>query len=138
MPLFVWEHQFVSNILCLIVGVLLTLIDDRWVHNTSGIYSNNLTYWTFSANLPFSMDQLQIISKVWKSVNPEKDIAFSWKLLLDKVPTHQSLMLSSFKKKKKSYVVHLVMSLRLWILPCTFFKRISALHLKIYILTLNH
>jgi len=49
-----------------------------------------------------------VFSKVWKSPVPTKVVAFSWKILLNRIPTRQILLLETFFLRMFLYCVFIV------------------------------
>lgn len=66
-----------------------------WKLEDEGIFSVKSCYVKLERMLvgevEWSMEELRVFEYIWKSKAPLKVIAFSWKLLLDRIPTRRNL-----------------------------------------------
>ena len=98
-PLFVWENE-----------LLVELMED--LHGFRGGQEEDVWWWKLEENGRFTVksmyskvegllleegpilvEQRRVFSKIWKCWEPSKVMAFSWKLLLNRIPTKVNLSL---------------------------------------------
>jgi hypothetical protein len=96
--LFVWEENLLNE---LIESFLtLSLSDEvdawKWRLEDDGNFSVCSTYVLlgsiFSPALELGVHELRVLNNIWKSPTPSKVIAFSWKLLRNRIPTRVNLL----------------------------------------------
>jgi hypothetical protein len=96
--LFVWEEELRLEMLAELQGVVLSSIGDKWIwsEDSGGVFSVKTCYDLLTRRVThgslFSEDQKFVFRGVWKSVAPLKVIAFSWQMLLDRIPTRSNLL----------------------------------------------
>jgi hypothetical protein len=94
---FVWEEELLGELMGVLASFTISLGDDCWVWNP-GLgdgFSVKSTY-VFLDHLLHTHDPLSSLHSfafkfIWKSGVPSKVSAFSWQLLLDRVPTRDNL-----------------------------------------------
>lgn len=68
----------------------------RWGLEESGMFSVKSTYGKLEAVVVredlWSVEEKGVFAKLWKSPAPSKVVAFSWKLLYDRIPTRVNLL----------------------------------------------
>jgi hypothetical protein len=95
--MFWWEANLVDNLMALLEEVVFNGDEDRWtwIPDEDGLFSVKSSY-TILENI-FLVDEgvgvLEegVFSLIWKSPAPSKVVAFSWSLLLDRIPTRDNL-----------------------------------------------
>jgi hypothetical protein len=96
--LFVWERSLLENLVALIPRLALSDVEDawRWVVEESGVFTVKSAYLLLGNVFPsvssFNDQELRIFNNIWKSPAPSKVIAFSWKVLRDRIPTRVNLV----------------------------------------------
>jgi hypothetical protein len=93
----VWEEVLRDDLLELLASINMSLEDDIWVYKRGleGVFSVKSTH-VFLDNLLNMQEPLPYLLTfalkfIWKSGVPSKVSAFSWQLLLDRVPTRDNL-----------------------------------------------
>jgi hypothetical protein len=92
----VWEENLLND-LVRSLPLLAFLEEDRWdwVLDDGGSFSVRSTYLLmgsiFSPEPLLANHEFRVLNNIWKSPAPSKVIAFSWKLLRDRIPTRVSL-----------------------------------------------
>ena len=95
---FVWEHNLIRNLLVLIERVMLGVEEDRWrwVPEEGGLFSVRSAYRVLEETVlvdgGLSELEEEVYANLWKSPAPSKVVAFSWMLLLDRIPTRANLV----------------------------------------------
>ncbi|GAU40143.1 hypothetical protein TSUD_163120 [Trifolium subterraneum] len=96
--LFVWEEELLQRLQDLLpVDVPWSEAEDRWSWRLEedGSFSVSSMYWylgsVFSQASSFNAQELWVFGKIWKSPVPSKVIAFTWKLLRNRIPTRCNL-----------------------------------------------
>jgi hypothetical protein len=95
--LFAWEYQLVLELLEAVPMVARSEENDRWFWSPeeSGIFSVKLAYLllgrVFVSELDFGPNDLRVLNNIWRSSAPSKVIAFSWKLLRNRIPRRVNL-----------------------------------------------
>lgn len=94
---FLWEVNLIDNLMALLEGVILGPEVDRWewIPDESGVFLVKSAY-TVLELISILVDDLcpleeGFFSLIWKSPAPSKVVAFSWSLLLDRIPTRSNL-----------------------------------------------
>jgi hypothetical protein len=96
--LFVWEDSILNNLLEVLPVVVLSEEEDvwSWELEDNGCFSVRSAYLLLDAIFsPASLlDDLHIrvLKNIWKSPAPFKVIAFSWKLIRNRLPTTDNLL----------------------------------------------
>lgn len=96
--LFVWEEELVEELLGFIRLIPSVHEEDSWVWrgDPSGVFSVKSAYMCLlegeSALGAMSDVQVSTLGRLWLSLAPPKVIAFSWQLLLDRLPTRDNLL----------------------------------------------
>jgi hypothetical protein len=96
--LFVWEENLIEELLDFLPDLVLTGLEDewRWGPGEGGLFSVHSVYTTLGTALAppeqFSVQQLRVFERIWKCPAPSKVIAFSWKLLRNRIPTKSNLV----------------------------------------------
>jgi hypothetical protein len=95
--LFQWDSVLLQQLIELLESVTLSLVDDSWVWlpDPEGTFSTNSAYKYLAEEL-HRVDELEpevalVFYRIWESPVPSKAIAFSWKLLHDRIPTRDNL-----------------------------------------------
>jgi hypothetical protein len=94
---FVWEEVIFNDLLNILIGVSISLEDDRWVWNPGleESFSVKATYVYLDHLLNTHTPIYSLLSFtfkfIWKCGVPSKVSAFAWQVLLDKVPTRDNL-----------------------------------------------
>jgi hypothetical protein len=94
----VWEEALLNDLVESFTHFTLTEEDDawKWVFEEDGRYSIKSTCVylgsIFSPEPMFGDQELRVFSNIWKSPTPSKVIAFSWKLLRNRLPTRANLL----------------------------------------------
>ncbi|GAU20845.1 hypothetical protein TSUD_120370 [Trifolium subterraneum] len=95
--LFVWEQEQLSVMLDGLPGIEFSEREDkwRWDQEDDGRFSVMSAYLLlgkiFTEDSMFSTQELKVFRTIWKSQAPSKVIAFSWKLLRNRIPTKRNL-----------------------------------------------
>jgi hypothetical protein len=95
--LFHWEEERVEALVELLESVTLTEEDDvwRWLPDEKGEFSVKSSYCYLVEELEAAGEEevglVNVLSHIWESPAPSKIIAFSWQLLLDRIPTRTNL-----------------------------------------------
>jgi hypothetical protein len=95
--LFAWENDLVVQLKDRLALVRLVPEEDvwRWLPDLEGIFSVKSTYLLLENSLRTSEElgeeALVVFYHIWESPAPSKVIAFSWKLLYDRIPTRLNL-----------------------------------------------
>jgi hypothetical protein len=95
--LFAWEYQLVLELLEAVPMVARSEENDRWFWSPeeSGIFSVKLAYLllgrVFVSELDFGPNDLRVLNNIWRSSAQSKVIAFSWKLLRNRIPRRVNL-----------------------------------------------
>jgi hypothetical protein len=98
-PLFVWEQDLLGEMLEELHGHREGLEEDAWWWKLeeNGRFTVKSMYSKLEGlrlvEGPSSNDQRRVFSKIWKCGAPSKVTAFSWKLLLNRIPTKENLSL---------------------------------------------
>lgn len=96
---FVWEETLSANLLMELEGILFTQEEDRWVWRLedNGDYSVKSMYTKLDRETGVEDEprgwERGVFKDIWKSPAPSKVVAFSWKLLYDRIPTRRNLTL---------------------------------------------
>ena len=94
---FVWEENLLTNLSEDLDGFARTQEVDRWRWKLEedGCFSVNSLYTKLESVMlgenGCTMEERRVLSQIWKSGVPSKVVAFSWKLLLDRIPTRVNL-----------------------------------------------
>jgi hypothetical protein len=92
-----WEEVLVANLLEILQSVTFSLEEDswRWMVDEGGEFTVNTSYHYLVEELTIDAhedgDVLNVLTQIWESPAPSKVIAFSWQLLLDRIPTRRNL-----------------------------------------------
>jgi len=98
---FVWKSKLLHECRGLLEGVVLTREEDywHWKPEDGGSFTVRLAYnilegvLDFVEGLPDNEDM--VFGRLWKSSVPSSVVAFSWKLLLDRIPTKRNLLIQN-------------------------------------------
>jgi len=96
-PLFVWENELVTELLVDLDGFRGTLEEDVWWWRLeeSGFFSVKSMYKKLEVLMleesTILEEQGVVFDSIWKSPAPSKVVAFSWKLLHDRIPSKVNL-----------------------------------------------
>jgi hypothetical protein len=96
---FAWEIPIYQELLEIIEVFSPADREDSWVWRAdpSGIFTAKSAYGTLikiqNQRIQLSHQQKFVFSNLWKSAAPSKVIAFSWQLVLDRIPSKQNLAL---------------------------------------------
>jgi hypothetical protein len=96
--LFLWEEELCTNLLNTIGSANLTSQDDVWncEIGSDGVYSVKEGYDFLSQNflpqLNINNDCRRVLKGIWDSLAPLKVVIFSWKLVLQRLPTRRNLV----------------------------------------------
>lgn len=96
-PLFVWEIDLLRELYANLDGFRGSLEEDVWCWKLEekGVFSVNSLYKKLEGSMlearTISEEQGRVFSSVWKSPAPSKVVAFSWKLLHDRIPSKANL-----------------------------------------------
>lgn len=93
-----WETMFVEDLRRDLEDVVLHQGEDRWVWKLEedGRFSVNSIYKKLESDFsvmeaPIESESL-VFSQLWKSSPPSRAVAFSWRMLLDRIPTRLNLL----------------------------------------------
>ncbi|KAK2418950.1 hypothetical protein QL285_041097 [Trifolium repens] len=95
--LFVWEEALLQELSVAIPVLALSEEEDewKWALEDYGCFSVKSTYLLldriFTPEPLFGDEQLRVLNLIWKSPAPSKVLAFSWKLLRDRLPSKVNL-----------------------------------------------
>jgi hypothetical protein len=100
---FAWEEPMVQDLIEVIHGFSPTANEDRWIwkHDPSNGFTVKSSY-VYLDDLGRGINNNQedmngglfrqyVFGKIWKSAAPSKVCAFSWQLLLQRIPTRENL-----------------------------------------------
>jgi hypothetical protein len=96
--LFVWEEELLNGFVDSLPLIALSDDDDVWTWKLEddGCFTVNSNYvllgTIFSPDPTFGPYELRVFNNIWKSLAPTKVIAFSWKLLRNRLPTRENLV----------------------------------------------
>lgn len=96
-PLFVWENELVQEVMEDLEGFRGCQGEDtwRWRLDSDGRFTVKSMYVKLEGLLleegSTTLEQRKVFSRIWKSVAPSKVVAFSWKLLHNRIPTKVNL-----------------------------------------------
>jgi len=96
---FVWEENSFANMLVELEGFVHSHEDDRWCWRLedNGAFSVSSMYKKLDREGGVDSDlgvmERRVFTCIWKSPAPSKVVAFSWKLLYDRIPTRRNLAL---------------------------------------------
>jgi hypothetical protein len=97
--LFVWKEELIVGLRVALPSLVLSDVEDdwSWLPGEMGMFSVHSVYFTLGLVLPpvvvFSEFELEVFSNMWKSPAPSKVLAFSWKLLRNRIPTKSNLLI---------------------------------------------
>lgn len=86
-----------TNLMLDLEGMSWSHEEDRWKWGLeeSGMFSVKSTYGKLEGMVLredlWSVTEKRVFSKIWKSLAPSRVVAFSWKLLYDRIPTKVNL-----------------------------------------------
>ncbi|MCH86346.1 F-box family protein [Trifolium medium] len=95
---FAWEEDLLRDLREVLPTLVLTGMDDEWLWSLEdgGKFTVRSMYVflesVFSPVSVFGDQELRVFSNIWKSSAPSKVIAFSWKLLRNRVPVLTNLV----------------------------------------------
>jgi hypothetical protein len=95
--LFVWEEELLVNLVESFPVLSMSREDDEWnwIPCVDGRFTVNSTYLLldsiFTSEFVLGVSELRVLKKIWDSPAPSKVIAFSWKLLRNRIPTRVNL-----------------------------------------------
>jgi hypothetical protein len=95
--LFRWEEDLVANLKGILEPVTLSLEEDywKWKVDVEGVFSVKSVYKFLSETLKAEDGRegalVKVLGQIWESGAPSKVIAFSWQLLLGRIPTKSNL-----------------------------------------------
>jgi hypothetical protein len=95
--LFAWEHDLLRQLVDMVHLVPLTTVKDVWWWGLEedGVFTVKSAYLLLDRIFPsvymFDIYQLNVMNKIWRSAAPTKVIAFSWKMLRNRIPTKVNL-----------------------------------------------
>jgi hypothetical protein len=97
--LFPWEEDLVASLLKLLEPKVFTLEDDcwRWLEDVDGGFFVKSSYNLLSKELE-SVEEMEgelvvVLDQIWESSALLKVVAFSWELLLDRIPTRSNIVI---------------------------------------------
>jgi hypothetical protein len=95
--LFAWENTMLAGLLDIILNGVFSEEEDKWEWRLedNGIFSVKSAYLllgsVFSPESTLGDLELRVLNNMWKSPAPSKVLAFSWKLVRDRLPTRENL-----------------------------------------------
>jgi hypothetical protein len=95
--LFQWEEELAALLVESLGSVVFSMDEDRWIWliNPDETFSVKSTYIFLAEELrrteDIDEDLRRVLNQIWESTTPSKVIAFSWQLLLDRIPTRNNL-----------------------------------------------
>jgi hypothetical protein len=95
--LFIWEEDLIANLRVILEPVVLSLEEDcwKWKADVEGFFSVKSSYKLLSEVLSDEDGReeilVNVLSQIWESAAPSKVLAFSWQLLLGRIPTKSKL-----------------------------------------------
>jgi len=96
-PMFLWEGDLLQNLLALVASFCWSGVEDSWRREPEDecFFSVKSCYTLLQSlcllEVGVSDEEEIVFENLWKSLTPSKVVAFSWTLLLDKVPTRANL-----------------------------------------------
>jgi hypothetical protein len=97
--MFVWEEELLVGLREVLPSLVLSEVEDdwSWLPGEGGLFSVHSVYCilgnVFTPEVVFSEFELSVFRKMWKSPAPSKVLAFSWKLLRNRIPTKLNLLI---------------------------------------------
>jgi hypothetical protein len=97
--MFVWEEDLLVGLREVLPSLVLSEVEDdwSWLPGEGGLFSVHSVYCilgnVFTPEVVFSEFELSVFRKMWKSPAPPKVLAFSWKLLRNRIPTKLNLLI---------------------------------------------
>lgn len=94
-----WEENVFASLLVELEGFVHSQEEDRWIWRLedNGVFSVNSMYKKLDSEVGAEADlgvmERRVFSDIWKSMALFKVVAFSWKLLYDRIPTRCNLAL---------------------------------------------
>jgi hypothetical protein len=91
--LFAWEQVLLLELQEVVPLVVRSEEEDSWFWRPgdNGLFSVNSAYMLlgriFGSGVGFSGNELKVLNNIWRCPAPSKAIAFSWKLLRNRIPT---------------------------------------------------
>jgi hypothetical protein len=88
-----WETNLITTLVASIEGITLGNVEDDWVWTPEegGKFSVRSSYRVLESLLlleeELSALEEGVLVSLWKSPAPSKVVAFSWTLLIDRIPT---------------------------------------------------
>ena len=95
--LFVWEGEALNSFIAVLNEYQWAVGEDRWKWRAEeeGLFTVKSAYKSlerrFILERKLSVLEKGVFQSIWKSLTPLKVVAFSWKLLLDRIPTRSNL-----------------------------------------------
>ncbi|GAU25119.1 hypothetical protein TSUD_274080 [Trifolium subterraneum] len=95
--LFVWEEELLLGLQDFISPMAFSTDDDVWYWGLEdgGVFTVKSAYLLlgrmFASFSMFNVCELRVLNSIWRSPAPSKVIAFSWKLLRNRIPTRDCL-----------------------------------------------
>jgi hypothetical protein len=95
--LFAWEHELLLELQEVVPMVVRSVEVDSWFWRpgVSGMFTVKSAYTLlgtiFGSLVDFGPNELKVLNNIWRSAAPSKVIAFSWKLLRNRIPTKVNL-----------------------------------------------
>jgi len=108
-PHFVWEEGLLIRLKEGLEGHMWVNHPDRWVWNLEEerVFPVKSCYLKLRMLLvgeeEWNIEEFRVFESIWKSKAPLKVVAFSWKLLLDRIPTRRNLARRNCLPPKVSY-----------------------------------
>jgi hypothetical protein len=97
--LFQWEEDLVKDLVFLLESVVLSPAEDSWcwLPDPNRVFSVKSSYNLLMEELGVdhvvSEEEVEVVAHLWESAAPSKVIAFSWQLLLDRIPSRGNLQI---------------------------------------------